>query len=116
MRIVRNVGGVNKILGKARRALLETAVELRDDLRAAGTMPFESGHLQDAATFVEVNKRGDVVSVVSDTVYARRKYFNPQFDFDRRVNRRAGGRWFDVYLTESSRDFVYRNFVRKFRI
>ena len=93
-----------KLETRAQLALRGAAETLVHDLRASGTMPLESGELQDRATFVESTKR--TLRVVSSTVYARRKYFNPQFEFDRSVNRLAGGRWFDAYLSGGKRGFV----------
>jgi len=76
-------------------------------------MPFESGHLQNSATYVDVGRIGQgKVAVVSDTVYARRKFFHPEFEFDRSVNGRAGGRWFDAYVVGGKRDFVRSTFSR----
>jgi len=96
----------------AGRALVRTATDLQRDLVAGGTLPFEGGHLQNSATFVVVSgvRRGRV-AVVTDAVYARRKYFHPEFEFDQSVNRNAGGRWFDAYVTGDKRDFVGQSFV-----
>ena len=102
-----------QILKKARAALLQTAHEVKTDLRASGTMPFASGHLQNEATYVDASRAvQDVVAIVSDTVYARRKFFHPEFDFDRSVNRQAGGRWFDTYTVGGKRGLVRDVFVR----
>jgi len=102
-----------EILKKARQALVQTAHEVRADLQASGTMPFESGHLQNEATYVcEARVKQDMVAVVSDTAYARRKFFHPEFNFDRRVNKRAGGRWLDAYTVGVKRNFVRDAFAR----
>ncbi|MCL2376292.1 MAG: hypothetical protein FWC76_02735 [Defluviitaleaceae bacterium] len=93
--------------------MLQTAHEIRTDLQRSGTMPFESGHLQNEATYVDASRLGqDVAAIVSDTVYARRKFFHPEFNFDRRVNRQAGGRWFDAYTVGGKRGMVRDVFVR----
>ena len=111
IKFVKNAEAQYRVVGAARQALVSAARALRDDLAASGTVPLESGHLQNTATTVDVSgaKRG-VAAVVSDTVYARRKYFNPQFNFDRSVNRFAGGRWFDTYLSGGKRLFAVRAF------
>ena len=101
---------------KAKRALVATAQDLRDDLVASGTMPFETGRLQNAATYVDVSGlRDGRAAVVSDLVYARRKYFHPEFDFDQSVNARAGGRWFDPYVVGGKRGFVGRGFAKNWK-
>ena len=79
-------------------------------------MPIESGHLQNEATTVCTrNLRQNRAAVVSDTVYARRKYFNPQFNFDRSVNSRAGGRWFDPYIVGGKRHMMRDMFVAQMK-
>ena len=97
----------------ARQALMQTAHEVLADLQGSGTMPIESGHLQNEATYVCLaRKKQDVAAVVSDTVYARRKFFHPEFNFDRRVNKQAGGRWFDAYTVGVKRGMVRDVFAR----
>ena len=103
-----------KIFARARRALLQTAHEVRADLQASGTMPIESGFLQNVATYVDAGRLNqDVAAVVSDTVYARRKFFHPEFNFNRAVNRSAGGRWFDAYTVGAKRGLARDVFVRE---
>ncbi|MDR2183181.1 MAG: hypothetical protein LBE55_03310 [Clostridiales bacterium] len=94
---------------------MQTAHEIRADLQASGTMPFESGHLQNEATYVCAArlKQENTAAIVSDTVYARRKFFNPEFNFNRTVNKRAGGRWFDAYTVGVKRGMVRDVFARK---
>ena len=101
---------------KAQRALGGAATDLREDLARSGTMPIRSGHLQNAATRVWLGDlRRNRAAVVSDTVYARRKYFNPQFEFNRGVNAMAGGRWFDPYISGGKRGLVRDKFVARLR-
>ena len=98
----------------ARRALVGAAVAVCEDLVSGGTMPYQSGHLQNVATYVDVGGlRDGRVAVVSDTVYARRKFFHPEFEFDQSVNAGAGGRWFDGYLDG---EFVLEEFGKAFEV
>ena len=116
MRFVRNARALSQVLDRARQALADTAEEVRADLVASGTMPLDSGRLQNDATTVCTRRlRQNRVAIVSDTVYARRKYFNPQFNFRRDVNNQAGGRWFDVYLNGGKRLMVRDVFVRRMK-
>jgi len=116
MRFVKNAMGQQHVYGAARSALVTAARDLRADLVTSGTMPLQSGHLQNTATIVDTSNawRGEV-AVVSDTVYARRKFFNPQFQFDRSVNKSAGGRWFDVYISGDKRRFALKAFAGAMR-
>jgi hypothetical protein len=97
----------------ARQALVAAAQAVREDLVESQTMPFESGHLQNSATYVDVGRiRDNKVAVVSDTVYARRKFFHPEFEFDQSVNARAGGRWYDAYVSGNKRDLAFIAFKK----
>ena len=40
---------------------------------------------------------------MSDTPYARRLYFHPEYNFKRGNNANAGGKWFDSFLND---DFI----------
>ena len=107
MRYVGRQEAKRQVMAQAREAFWQTAQEVRADLQASGTMPFESGHLQNEATYVcMARKKQDVAAIVSDTVYARRKFFHPEFNFNRTVNRAAGGRWFDAYTVGSKRNMA----------
>ena len=116
MRFVRNNNVMRQITIHAQRALALAALDIRADLVESGTVPLESGHLQNQATYVDAaNLSHGRVAVVSDTVYARRKYFHPEFNFDQSVNPNAGGRWFDTYLTGGKRYMVRDRFVANLR-
>lgn len=90
-------------LENAQQASLDKASQaLLSQLKLDGVMPFRTGELQDNSTFVDSSKLKDgIVSIVSSTPYARRLYFNPQFNFNQSINARVGGRWFDHYLPEN---------------
>jgi len=107
----------NVIKHKANAALVRAAMAVCEDVRASGTMPFDTGDLQNAATYVDVGalNKGRV-AVVSDTVYARRKYFHPEFNFDKSRNKNAGARWFAPYVDGAKRDFALRVFAKELGI
>lgn len=107
---------MREIESRARAALPKVAVALLHDLRQSGTMPFDTGALQNAATYVDVGRLNEgCVAVVSDTVYARRKYFHPEFNFDQSRNANAGGRWFDAYISGEKRGFAAEVLAKEMR-
>ena len=107
---------LGRVLVDARECLVLGALAAKEDLVSSGLMPFESGFLQNSATYVDVGGlRQDRASLVSDTVYARRKFFHPEFEFDQSVNRQAGGRWFDAYLNGDRRDLFFDEFAGEMR-
>lgn len=95
------------------KALYETAEAIRLNVQQSETMPYDTGNLQDRSTFVDKSQLNDFkVSIVSDTPYARRLYFHPEYNFSRRENRHAGGKWFDPYIDGSKKDYPQRLFEK----
>lgn len=95
-------------------ALIETADALKTNLIQSQTMPFDTGALQNRSTFVDDSQSNKgVVSVISDTPYARRMYFHPEYNFKKTNNPNAGGMWFEPYISGNKKDFV-RNTFKQF--
>lgn len=95
-----NTGTLKEIERKAQGALIKTADAVKSDLIKSQTMPFESGALQNRSTFVDDSDvRKGIVRIVSDTPYARRLYFHPEYDFRTDGNPYAGGEWFEPYIS-----------------
>ena len=61
-------------------ALEQTADALfRTEIVQAQVMPFDTGHLEEDATFVDYSESANGrVSIVSSTPYARRLYYHPE--------------------------------------
>lgn len=106
-------------LAKAQRQALEmTGQQVLNDLRDSATMPFDTGNLQNDSTYVDTEKSSSgQVSIVTDTPYARRLYFHPEYNFQQGKNANAGAGWFDPYIDgdktrkvkEWFKQFVKRN-------
>lgn len=91
-------------------ALIKTAEALKTEIIQAEVMPRDIGTLQNESTAVDdSNATNGSVSIVSNTPYARRLYFHPEYNFDRTKNSNAGGRWFDNYMDGN---FVTDAFIR----
>lgn len=94
-----NMEAINTLLEGQKKALAMTAEALHTDVVQAQVMPFDTGALQNDATYV---KYGDidkgVASIVSSTPYARRLYFHPEYNYKTKENPNAGGRWFEDWL------------------
>ena len=99
-----------------KQCLVKTADAVRTDLVQSQTMPFDTGALQNRSTFV---KKGKVnyfkVSIVSDTPYARRLYYHPEYNFQKDKNPNAGAKWFEPYLTGNKKDFAAKVFAKFLR-
>lgn len=97
-------------------SLVLTGEAIKDDLIESQTMPFDTGHLQNTATFVDDSDASSgSIQVVSDTPYARRLYFHPEFNFKRNNNPNAGGMWFETYINGNKKDFAKKVFARYLR-
>lgn len=106
----RNISYVKDI---AKESLVETADALKGDVQRSHTMPFRFGNLQNRSTFVnDSKKKSGKVSVVSDTPYARRLYFHPEYKFRKDKNANAGAEWFEPYLTGNKKHFARNAFAR----
>lgn len=98
-------------------ALRKTAEEIHEDVVQAQTIPFLSSNLEVHHTFAYDRqiKKG-YAAVVSDTPYARRLYYHPEYHFDKSENPNAGGRWLDPYLPGGKKeDFAQKTFNKFYR-
>lgn len=101
-------------------ALVETADALKSDLEQSQTMPFDTGALQNRSTFVDDSKKSSgVVSIVSDTPYARYQYFgisrfgnNPPLVYNKNKNKNADCFWFEPYISGNKKKFATKTFAK----
>ena len=93
-------------------SLAQTADALLTDLRDSGTMPFDTGNLQNDSTFLEDSQKAQGrVSIVSSTPYARRLYYHPEYNFAEKGDSESGGTgrgayWADRYMQNGGRDEI----------
>lgn len=108
-----NYKNIQNIIDKAEEALVDTADAVKTDLQLSKTMPFDTGVLQNDSTFIDPKKRSsEKVSIVSDTPYARRLYFHPEYNFKKDKNPNAGGLWFDTYIDGEKKEMPKRIFSK----
>ena len=109
---------VVKQLDRAKQQALEqTGDALLTRVKNKQVMPFDTSILQDDSTAVDYSQSAKgIVKIVSDTPYARRLYFHPEYNFSRKENIAAGGKWFSPWLEGGTRqNFCSRAFVRLYR-
>lgn len=109
---------VVKQLDKAKQQALEqTGDALLKQVKNTQVMPFDTGNLQNDITAVDYSQIANgIVKIVSSTPYARRLYFHPEYNFSRKENIAAGGKWFSPWLEGGTRqNFCSRAFVRFYR-
>lgn len=77
-----------------------TAQQMISEVRNDGLIPFDTGNMQNESTFVDSSKaKQGVVVIVTDTPYAERLYFHPEYQFNTSKNANAGGEWWEHYIS-----------------
>ncbi len=123
-----NMPAVKQLERAKQQALEQTADALLKQVKNTQVMPFDTSILQNDSTAVDYSQSANgVVKIVSDTPYARRLYFHPEYNFHREVwtdsegkkhgaNKVAGGLWYIPWLEGGTRqNFCSRAFVRFYR-
>lgn len=92
-------------------ALSQTAEKLHETVQQARVMPRDSGHLQGDGTTVDYSQaKSGTVSLVSQTPYARRLYFHPEYNFRTTENPNAQGKWLEPWINGDEKDFCKDTF------
>lgn len=97
----------------AERAIQMTAEALHTEVVQAQVIPRDTGHLQNEATYVD--HQGDKSALVSNTPYAQRCYYHPEYRFQRTENPNARGEWLQPWIDGDKRDFVPETFQAFYR-
>lgn len=107
---------VAKLLVAQIKALEQTAEALHTEVVQAQVMPRDSGHLQDDSTFVDYSRSAyGTVSLVSQTPYARRLYYHPEYNFQTKENPNAQGEWLDPWIIGDKKDFCKNAYTELFK-
>lgn len=112
-----NFPRIRQLTQAAITALEQTGEALHTEVVQAQVMPFDTGHLEEDATFVDYSDSADgIVRIVSSTPYARRLYYHPAYNFQTDENPFAGGEWFEPWLPGGiSQDFAKDAFKRFYK-
>ena len=94
-----NMPRIRQLTQAAVTALELTGEALHTEVIQAQVFPFDTGHLQEDATFVDYSRAKDgKVTLVSSTPYARRLYYHPEYHFQTKENPNARGMWYEDWL------------------
>lgn len=112
-----NFGAIRKLDLNSKIALEQTTDALLTEIKNAQVMPFDTGNLQNENTFPDYsNAAMGRTQIVSNTPYARRLYFHPEFNFSREENIAAGGKWLKYWLKGGTREnFCTKQFAEIYR-
>ena len=116
MKITFNTKNINMINEVARLALLDTAEAVKTDLIQSQTMPFDTGTMQNDSTYVD-DKRiiKGVARIITDTLYARKIYFDPGINIKQVKNPNAKQRWFDDYISGEKKNLPIKYYQQMLR-
>ena len=111
-----NFGAVRQVEQAVATALEQTAQAVITDVVDEQVMPMDTGTLQNSSTFVETSERSTgVVGIISDTPYARRLYYHPEYNFRTSENKNAGGKWFQPWIDGDKKEFAADAFAKLLR-
>lgn len=97
-------------------ALVQTAYAVMKDVKNEQVMPKDKGTLQEQSTFVyDSESKHGVVGIISDTPYARRLYYHPEYNFRTSENKNAGGKWYQPWIDSDKEDFAANAFAEKIK-
>jgi hypothetical protein len=106
-----NTRRIKELTAAQIKALEMTAEALHTEVVQAQVMPRDTGHLQNDSTFVDYSdSKNGTVSLVSQTPYARRLYFHPEYNFQTTENPNAQGRWLEEWISGDKKDFCKDTF------
>lgn len=98
------------------KALEMTGEALHTEVVQAQVMPRDTGHLQNDSTFVDYSKsKKGLVSLISQTPYARRLYFHPEYNFSKVENPNAQGRWLEPWISGDEKDWCWETFKKFYK-
>lgn len=85
-------------------ALEQTAEWLHTEVVQAQVVPFDTGNLQNESMFVDYsNTNQGQATIIHATVYARRLYYHPEYNFQTTNNPYAKGKWFEDWVQGGSK-------------
>ena len=94
-----NMPRIKQLTQAAVTALEQTGEALHTEVVQAQVFPFDTGNLQNESTFVDYSQSKDgKVTLVSNTPYARRLYYHPEYNFQTKENPNAKGMWYEDWM------------------
>ena len=105
-------------LSQAQVQAAEMTVEaVKTDVISKNVFPFDTGTLQNESTTIDTSKKKQGhFAISSNTPYARRLYFHPEYHFRTDNNPNAQGRWYDPWINGKYKRFApetYKKFYKK---
>lgn len=107
---------IKKLTDAQIRALEMTAERLHQDVLAEKVMPHDTGVMEGISTTVDYSQsKSGTVSLVTQTPYARRMYYHPEYNFRKDKNPNAQGKWLEPWISGEKKDFCKEEYARLFK-
>lgn len=107
VKVKMNKTALRKLSQAQLTALEQTTEAVKTDVIAKNVIPFGVGELQNESTMIDASKiRQGKSTISSDTPYARRLYFHPEYNFKTDKNPNAKGRWYDDWIDGRYKSFA----------
>lgn len=112
-----NMPRIKQLTQAAVTALEQTGEALHTEVVQAQVFPFDTGNLQNESTFVDYSQSKDgKVTLVSNTPYARRLYYHPEYNFQTKENPNANGMWYEDWMPGGQKgDFAPKAFKQFYK-
>lgn len=112
-----NMPRIKQLTQAAVIALEMTGEALHTEVVQAQVFPFDTGNLQNESTFVDYSDSSQgKVTLVSNTPYARRLYYHPEYNFQTKENPNAKGHWYEDWESGGSKaDFAPKAFKQFYK-
>ncbi len=81
------------------KAIGLTAEAIKTDVIDKQMIPFDKSTLQES-TFIDDKRDPNKAYIVSSTPYARRLYYHPEYNFQKKNNPNAGAKWFEPWTSK----------------
>lgn len=102
-----NQANVNKIQDAMVKALPLTMEAMKTEVNNMQVVPKDIGDLEESAVVGVENNKG---FFGYNTPYARRLYYNPQYNFRQDKNPNAQGRWLDSFIHGDKKEWLFRTY------
>lgn len=107
---------VQRLTKASIKALEATAEHLHTEVQQAQVMPYDTGHLQGDGTHVDFSQsKNGLVSLITQTPYARRLYFHPEYNFRKDKNPNAQGKWLEPWISGDKKDWCLEEFKKFYK-
>lgn len=102
-----NQANINKIKQAAVNSLPLTMEAMKTEVNNMQVVPKDIGDLEESVVVLANGSKG---SISYNTKYARKLYFNPQFNFRKDKNPNAQGRWLDSFIHGEKKDWLVNTY------